>query len=119
MTSGVARVLLFQTLLQAGLTCLRFDLKAQAEQVRSVALERVTPSSDTCLRRSWPRWTRRSDWIFTCSTTSPKRAPALRGNGRRPGHRGAGTISGAHRLQLDEATRVGDDVRLTLRPWRS
>ncbi len=40
-TSNVARVFPFQTLLQAGTTGLRVDSKAQAEQVRSVALERV------------------------------------------------------------------------------
>ena len=32
---------------------------------------------------------------------------------------GVGTISAAHRLRLDEVTRLGADVRLTLRPWRS
>lgn len=42
-TSNVARVLPFQTLLPADATGLRVDSKAQAEQVRSVALERVGP----------------------------------------------------------------------------
>ena len=42
-TSNVARVLPFQTLLPADETGLRVDSKAQAEQVRSVALERVGP----------------------------------------------------------------------------
>ncbi|MDQ3502387.1 MAG: bifunctional diaminohydroxyphosphoribosylaminopyrimidine deaminase/5-amino-6-(5-phosphoribosylamino)uracil reductase RibD [Actinomycetota bacterium] len=32
---------------------------------------------------------------------------------------GVGTISAAHRLRLDEVTRLGDDVRLTLRPRRT
>jgi len=32
---------------------------------------------------------------------------------------GVGTISAAHRLRLDEVVRVGDDVRLTLRPRRA
>lgn len=42
-TSNVARVFPFQTLLLAHTTGLRVDSKAQAEQVRSVALERVGP----------------------------------------------------------------------------
>lgn len=42
-TSNVARVLPFQTLLPADATGLRVDSKAQAEQVRSVARERVGP----------------------------------------------------------------------------
>lgn len=42
-TSNVARVLPFQTLLPADATGLRVDSKAQAEQVRSVALQRVGP----------------------------------------------------------------------------
>jgi mRNA interferase MazF len=40
-TSSTARVLPFQTFLPAGTTGLRVDSKAQAEQVRSVAVERV------------------------------------------------------------------------------
>ena len=40
-TSNTRRVLPFQTLLPAGETGLRVDSKAQAEQVRSVAVERV------------------------------------------------------------------------------
>lgn len=40
-TSNVSRVLPFQTLLPASLTGLRVDSKAQAEQVRSVSVERV------------------------------------------------------------------------------
>ncbi len=42
-TSNVARVFPFQALLPAGLTGLRVDSKAQAEQVRSVAVERLGP----------------------------------------------------------------------------
>ena len=42
-TSNVTRVLPFQTLLPAGLTGLRVDSKAQAEQVRSVAVQRLGP----------------------------------------------------------------------------
>lgn len=42
-TGNVVRVLPFQTLLPAAATGLRVDSKAQAEQVRSVALERVGP----------------------------------------------------------------------------
>lgn len=42
-TSSTARVLPFQTLLPAGLTGLRVDSKAQAEQVRSVSVDRVGP----------------------------------------------------------------------------
>jgi len=42
-TSSTARVLPFQTLLPAGLTGLRIDSKAQAEQVRSVSVDRVGP----------------------------------------------------------------------------
>lgn len=42
-TSNVTRVFAFQTLLPAELTGLRLDSKAHAEQVRSVALERVGP----------------------------------------------------------------------------
>lgn len=40
-TSNVARVFPFQVLLPAAVTDLRVDSKAQAEQVRSVAVERV------------------------------------------------------------------------------
>lgn len=42
-TSNVARVFPFQTLLPAGATGLRVDSKAQAEQVRSVSIERLGP----------------------------------------------------------------------------
>jgi mRNA interferase MazF len=42
-TSNVARVFPFQTFLPAGLTGLRIDSKAQAEQVRSVTVERIGP----------------------------------------------------------------------------
>lgn len=42
-TSSTARVLAFQTLLPAAETGLRVDSKAQAEQVRSVSVERVGP----------------------------------------------------------------------------
>ena len=42
-TSNVTRVFGFQTLLPARETGLRVDSKAQAEQVRSVAVERVGP----------------------------------------------------------------------------
>jgi mRNA interferase MazF len=40
-TSNVTRVYPFQVLLPAALTGLRVDSKAQAEQIRSVAVERV------------------------------------------------------------------------------
>ena len=40
-TSNTRRVLPFQTLLPAGDTGMRLNSKAQAEQVRSVAVERV------------------------------------------------------------------------------
>lgn len=43
LTSNVARVFAFQTLLPAELTGLRTDSTAQAEQIRSVAVERVGP----------------------------------------------------------------------------
>jgi mRNA interferase MazF len=42
-TSNIARVFPFQTLLPAELTGLDVDSKAQAEQVRSVSWERVGP----------------------------------------------------------------------------
>ncbi len=42
-TSNVARVLPFQVLLPAELTGLRVDAKAQAEQVRSVSVDRLGP----------------------------------------------------------------------------
>ncbi len=42
-TSNVTRVLPFQTLLPAEETGLRVESKAQAEQVRSVAIERIGP----------------------------------------------------------------------------
>ena len=42
-TSAVARIYPFQTLLPARATGLRLDSKAQAEQIRSVAVERVGP----------------------------------------------------------------------------
>jgi len=42
-TSNIARVLPFQALLPAEGTGLRLDSKAQAEQVRSVSVERVGP----------------------------------------------------------------------------
>lgn len=40
-TSNIARIFPFQTLLPAASTGLRVDSKAQAEQVRSVSVERV------------------------------------------------------------------------------
>lgn len=43
-TSNVARVFPFQTLLPAEATGLRVASKAQAEQVRSVSIERVGPA---------------------------------------------------------------------------
>ncbi|WP_409331885.1 type II toxin-antitoxin system PemK/MazF family toxin [Trujillonella humicola] len=43
LSSNVARVFPFQTLLPADACGLRVDSKAQAEQVRSVAVERVGP----------------------------------------------------------------------------
>jgi mRNA interferase MazF len=50
-TSNVTRVFPFQVLLPADLTGLRVDSKAQAEQVRSVAVERLGPVL------GWlPRW---------------------------------------------------------------
>jgi diaminohydroxyphosphoribosylaminopyrimidine deaminase/5-amino-6-(5-phosphoribosylamino)uracil reductase len=43
-------------------------------------------------------------------------APALLGDGPHAlGAAGVGTITAAHRLRLDDVTRVGDDVRLTMR----
>jgi mRNA interferase MazF len=42
-TSNVTRVFAFQTFLPAGLTGLRVDSKAQAEQVRSLSVSRVGP----------------------------------------------------------------------------
>ena len=42
-TSNVARLFPFQVLLAAATTGLRVDAKAQAEQVRSVSVERVGP----------------------------------------------------------------------------
>lgn len=42
-TSQVERVYPFQTLMSAEVTGLRTDSKAQAEQIRSIALERVGP----------------------------------------------------------------------------
>jgi mRNA interferase MazF len=42
-TSNIARIYPFQVLLRADQTGLRQDSKAQAEQVRSVAVERVGP----------------------------------------------------------------------------
>ena len=43
-TSNVSRVLPFQVLLPSGAVGLRVDSKAQAEQVRSVAVERIGPT---------------------------------------------------------------------------
>jgi mRNA interferase MazF len=43
-TSNVTRVFPFQVLLRAELTDLPVDSKAQAEQVRSVAVERIGPA---------------------------------------------------------------------------
>jgi diaminohydroxyphosphoribosylaminopyrimidine deaminase / 5-amino-6-(5-phosphoribosylamino)uracil reductase len=47
-------------------------------------------------------------------------APALMGSGRSAVENGAGTtsIAALRRFRLDDLTRVGDDVRLTLRPVR-
>lgn len=46
-------------------------------------------------------------------------APALLGDGRAAlGPAGVGTIDAVHRLRLDDVTRTGDDVRLTLRAVR-
>lgn len=46
-TSNVARVYPFQVLLPGEFTGLRVDSKAQAEQVRSIAVERVGPAIGT------------------------------------------------------------------------
>ncbi|MBW3648133.1 MAG: bifunctional diaminohydroxyphosphoribosylaminopyrimidine deaminase/5-amino-6-(5-phosphoribosylamino)uracil reductase RibD, partial [Actinobacteria bacterium] len=47
-------------------------------------------------------------------------APALLGDGPPAlAAAGVGTISAVRRLRLDEVMRIGDDVRLTLRPLRS
>lgn len=43
LTSNVERVFSFQTLLPAADSGLRIDSKAQAEQIRSVAVERIGP----------------------------------------------------------------------------
>lgn len=43
-TSNVSRVFPFQVLLPAELTAWRVDSKAQAEQLRSVAVERIGPA---------------------------------------------------------------------------
>lgn len=43
LTSNVARVFPFQALVPAAVSGLRIDCKAQAEQIRSVAVERVGP----------------------------------------------------------------------------
>ena len=43
LTSNVERVIAFQALLPASVSGLRIDSKAQAEQIRSVAVERVGP----------------------------------------------------------------------------
>jgi mRNA interferase MazF len=43
LTSNVQRVFAFQTLLPSGTSGLQVDSKAQAEQVRAVAVERVGP----------------------------------------------------------------------------
>ena len=44
-------------------------------------------------------------------------APALLGSGPAAlGPAGVGTIAAAHRLQVDDVTRTGEDVRLVLRP---
>lgn len=42
-TSNTRRVLPFQVFLDAGVTGLRMDAKAQAEQVRSISVERLGP----------------------------------------------------------------------------
>lgn len=42
-TSAIDRVFPFQVLLPADETCLRVDSKAQAEQVRSLSVERLGP----------------------------------------------------------------------------
>lgn len=42
-TGNIARIFPFQTLLPADATGLRMDSKAQAEQVRSVSVERIGP----------------------------------------------------------------------------
>ena len=47
-------------------------------------------------------------------------APVLLGSGPAAlGEAGVGTIDAARRFRLDEVTRIGDDVRLTLRPRRT
>jgi diaminohydroxyphosphoribosylaminopyrimidine deaminase/5-amino-6-(5-phosphoribosylamino)uracil reductase len=47
-------------------------------------------------------------------------APALLGDGPPAlGHAGAGTITDAHRLRIDDVTRVGEDLRLVMRPASS
>ena len=72
--------------------------------------------SSACSWRAGPRWRRRScgpAWSTGSSATSHRpcsaRAPA------RSATSVVGTIADALRLRLDEVTRVGDDLRLTLR----
>jgi mRNA interferase MazF len=43
-TSNVARVFMFQVLIPANVAGLRVDSKAQAEQVRSISVERLGPA---------------------------------------------------------------------------
>jgi len=63
-TSRTERVYPFQVLLPASSTGLRQDSKAQAEQVRSVAVERIGGLVGE-LPRTWLRpWTRRYDFIL-------------------------------------------------------
>ena len=68
-TSNVVRVFAFQVLLPASTTGLRVDSKAQAEQVRSVTIERIGPVWVGYQRRSWRRWTRPSACTCSCSAT--------------------------------------------------
>lgn len=64
-TSNTDRIFPFHTLLPAAVTGLRRDSKAQAEQVRSIPVERLGAVSDKRPRTSW-----RSSMTHSASTCS-------------------------------------------------
>lgn len=63
-TSNTERVYPFQVLITAGETGLTRDSKAQAEQVRSIAVERLGGESERSPAFSWLSSTRRCDSIW-------------------------------------------------------
>ena len=80
----ISQVYPVQVLLPARATGLRHDSKAQAEQVRSVAVQQLGPRIRSVPPGSWWSWTRRFAAIWRCSLLLlPSHPPRLIGDGGR------------------------------------